>query len=109
MANSVLTLLAFLVLAAIANAQETINVPGWIIPYSGQKEFVASVGDTMIFRWAQGTHNVYLHPTGSCDTSGAVLVGTTPATSYTFTEADGGTTMFFACDIGDGSHCRAGE
>merc|ERR1719410_2200677 len=66
----------------------------------------------MIFRWAQGVHNVYIHPTMDCNLDGRIVVGSTPGTEYTFVEADGspeGTDMFFSCDIGDGAHCRAGQ
>merc|ERR1719343_1972125 len=66
----------------------------------------------MIFRWAQGSHNVFIHPTMSCTLDGAIPVGFASGTEYTFVEADGspdGTDMFFSCDIGDGAHCRAGQ
>eukprot|EP00537_Pseudo-nitzschia_pungens_P018482 CAMPEP_0172408054 /NCGR_PEP_ID=MMETSP1061-20121228/75657_1 /TAXON_ID=37318 /ORGANISM="Pseudo-nitzschia pungens, Strain cf. pungens" /LENGTH=246 /DNA_ID=CAMNT_0013144171 /DNA_START=69 /DNA_END=809 /DNA_ORIENTATION=- len=97
-------------LATIANAQgEIINVYRWIVPYTGPKQFVANVGDTIVFRWTQSVHNVYIHPTMSCDLTGAIEVGQTPGTEYTFSPADGGTEMFFSCDIGMGSHCFAGQ
>merc|ERR1719343_792707 len=66
----------------------------------------------MIFRWAQGSHNVFIHPTMDCTLDGAIPVGFASGTEYTFVEADGspdGTDMFFSCDIGDGAHCRAGQ
>lgn len=99
-------------LSTFVAAQEIIDVFRWVVPYSGPTEFEARVGDTMVFRWAQGMHNVYIHPSMSCDFEGAILVGSDPGTPYTFVEADGspeGNDMFFACNIGNGSHCLAGQ
>lgn len=99
-------------LSTFVAAQQIIDVFRWVVPYSGPKEFEARVGDTIVFRWAQGGHNVYIHPSMSCDLEGAIFVGATPGTPYTFTEADGspeGTDMFFSCDIGNGAHCQAGQ
>lgn len=112
MAKSFLFTLAFLVLAQLAAAQKQIDVFRWVVPYRGPQEYQASVGDTMIFRWAQGFHNVYIHPTMNCTLDGRIEVGAQPGTTYIFNEADGspeGTDMFFSCDIGDGAHCRAGQ
>eukprot|EP00532_Pseudo-nitzschia_australis_P015951 CAMPEP_0168258672 /NCGR_PEP_ID=MMETSP0141_2-20121125/7247_1 /TAXON_ID=44445 /ORGANISM="Pseudo-nitzschia australis, Strain 10249 10 AB" /LENGTH=274 /DNA_ID=CAMNT_0008195923 /DNA_START=66 /DNA_END=890 /DNA_ORIENTATION=- len=113
-------LLAVFVLAQLAigvNAQpgqgftggKIIDVFRWVVPYEGPKEFAANVGDTIVFRWIQGAHNVYIHPSMSCDMTGAIMVGQSPGTEYTFIPADGGTDMFFSCDIGMGSHCVAGQ
>ena len=68
----------------------------------------ASVGTSIQFAWS-GTHNVYIHPSGTCDETGAVLVADASVTSgtYTFTEDDAGKVITFACDIGD--HCEAGR
>jgi len=113
--SSYLSLIAFFVFAqaiTLTEAQQNIDVFRWVVPYDGPQEFTANVGDTMIFRWAQGVHNVYIHPTMDCNLDGRIVVGSTPGTEYTFVEADGspeGTDMFFSCDIGDGAHCRAGE
>lgn len=120
---SLLSLLVFAQLSAFGDAQmmetdalmeqvpEIINVFRWVIPYEGEKNFTAVVGDTMIFRW-QGQHNVFIHPSGNCELEDAIFVGANPGTPYTFSEADGsaeGTDMFFACDIGNGAHCLAGQ
>lgn len=109
---STLALLVVAQLASIANA-ETVVVPDWIVPYRGETEWQASVGDTIEFQWpANGLHNVFIHPLGGCNRNNAALVGAQPGSSYTFTEADGsadGTLMTFACDIGGGSHCRFGQ
>ena len=91
-------------------AAELIEIDNWYLPYSGPKEVEANVGDTIIFKWNTG-HNVYIHPTMDCGLDGQIFVGDRSPTEYTFTDADGsleGTNMFFACDIGNGGHCRAG-
>jgi plastocyanin len=91
-------------------AAEMIEIENWYVPYSGPKEVNANVGDSIVFKWNTG-HNVYIHPAMSCALDGAIFVGDTSPTEYTFTDADGsieGTDMFFGCDIGNGAHCRAG-
>ena len=65
--------------------------------------FTASVGDTATFNWF-GTHNVFLHPTGTCDAAGATEVGSTSGAVYTFTAAGSFT---FACEVGQ--HCESGQ
>lgn len=112
MKSMTLVLLGLAQLAVVSNAEKIIDVLDWVIPYSGPKTFDANVGDTIVFRWGGGSHNVYIHPSGTCDLDGAILVGQQPDTEYTFTEADGspeGNEMFFACDIGNGAHCNAGK
>lgn len=105
---SLLSLLVLAQLASFANAQTTIEVTDWVVPYNGPTEWQASVGDTIVFTW-EGGHNVFIHPTLSCNIAGAIRVGAQTGTSYTFTEFDGDSQMFFACDIGQGAHCRFGE
>lgn len=107
---STLALLVVAQVASVANA-ETFEVPNWIVPYNGATEWQASVGDTIVFTWTGG-HNVFIHPSGSCDLTDRIFVGSQPQSSYTFTEADGsadGNELFFACDIGGGAHCRFGQ
>jgi len=102
--------LAFTATSVVA-AAELIEIDNWYLPYSGPKEVEANVGDTIIFKWNTG-HNVYVHPTMDCGLDGQIFVGDRSPTEYTFTDADGsleGTNMFFACDIGNGGHCRAGQ
>jgi len=114
MTNSILSILALLVLAQLssfANAAATIPVENWVVPYKGVKNLEAKVGDTIVFEWVGG-HNVYIHPSMSCDLEGAINVGSSSGSSYTFVEADGsaeGTDMFFSCDINNGGHCMAGQ
>mmetsp|Transcript_7898 Transcript_7898/g.19402 ORF Transcript_7898/g.19402 Transcript_7898/m.19402 type:complete len:185 (-) Transcript_7898:228-782(-) len=105
---SLLSLLVLAQLASFANAQTTIEVTDWVVPYNGPTEWQASVGDTIVFTW-EGGHNVFIHPTLSCNIAGAIRVGAQTGTSYTFTEFDGDSQMFFACDIGQGAHCRFGQ
>jgi hypothetical protein len=50
---------------------------------------------------------VHIHPTGTCDEFGSILVGYLPGSSYTFTEEDGGKEIFFACDVG--RRCEVGQ
>jgi len=67
----------------------------------------AKVGDTVTFDFSGTDHNVFIHPSGSCDETDAIEVGTSGPVSYTFVEADAGKDMFFACDVG--GHCEAGQ
>jgi plastocyanin len=64
----------------------------------------ALVGDTVTFDWLTN-HNVYVHPSMTCDETDRILVGLTTGATYTFTEADVGD-LVFACDVG--SHCEGG-
>ena len=48
-----------------------------------------------------------IHPTGTCDEDGAILVGYTSGSNYTFTEEDAGKELFFGCDVG--RRCEAGQ
>mmetsp|Transcript_63097 Transcript_63097/g.70670 ORF Transcript_63097/g.70670 Transcript_63097/m.70670 type:complete len:130 (-) Transcript_63097:487-876(-) len=84
----------------------------WVVPYYGPKEVTANVGDTICFVWQHDVNNVYIHPSLNCHLDGAICVGANSPVTYTFTEADGtrdGKDMFFSCDIGHGSNCRAGQ
>merc|ERR1740139_673398 len=50
----------------------------WIIPSNGEPlpQRTVAVGDTALFKWpVQGTpHNVYVHPSGTCDEIDAAVV-----------------------------------
>merc|ERR1712166_1336632 len=74
----------------------------------GPKTVALKVGDTISFSWNIG-HNVYIHPTMNCELDGAIFVGDTSTTEYTFTDADDGKDIFFSCDIGNGAHCQNGQ
>merc|ERR1719458_393762 len=101
-----------------------IVVDPWITmaePYPSQS---AALGDTVLFRWPLygAPHNVFVHPSGTCDETGRMEVpakgsdgnhdeehdhsGDFHEHVYTFTESDGNEVVF-ACDIG--SHCEAGN
>ena len=73
----------------------------WAIPVAGMVPTrYFHVGDTITFQWS-GNHNVYTHvnkPSGSCSKTGAILVGTTSGTKYTFKSSDLGI-MLFASDV----------
>jgi plastocyanin len=85
----------------------------WVVKDYTIKEYTADVGDTVTFMYAEyidgiytSNHNVYLHPSGTCDQTGATLVGGnlgSPAT-YKFAEAGQYT---FACQVSQ--HCKAGQ
>jgi len=80
----------------------------WTIP-SGLKlpDMNANAGDTVVFEWSF-THNVYIHPTGTCSNDRSVLVGNDSPATYTFTEEDvTNGEVTFACDIGN--HCENGQ
>ncbi|KAG7354366.1 hypothetical protein IV203_003722 [Nitzschia inconspicua] len=79
-------------------------VPGDLQPFAPVN---MNVGDSITFLMGGG-HNVYIHPSGSCDQTDRVFVGDETVT-YTFKPDDGspeGKVMFFACDVG--SHCDLG-
>mmetsp|Transcript_29788 Transcript_29788/g.28655 ORF Transcript_29788/g.28655 Transcript_29788/m.28655 type:complete len:171 (-) Transcript_29788:247-759(-) len=80
----------------------------WIIPESqndNYKQKTAVIGDEVTFNFVSG-HNVYIHPSGTCDETDRRLVGETSGAKHTFLEADEGTVVF-ACDAGD--HCEDGQ
>jgi hypothetical protein len=84
-------------LASAANL--TVGPDVWRVPLGGGPlpPLAASVGDAITFSWA-GTHSVFVHPSGNCSTTGAVLVGTSPPASYTFRAEDVGPVVF-ACHV----------
>ena len=106
----VITLWTLSVTTVVA-AADVIDIPKWIVPYGGEQNITATVGDTLTFEWdatLYGPHDVYIHPTMDCDVAGAIYVGETSPTSYVLTEQDGtpdGNPLFFSCDVGDGAHC----
>jgi len=110
----VITLWTLSVTTVVA-AADVIDIPKWIVPYGGEQNITATVGDTLTFEWdatLYGPHDVYIHPTMDCDVAGAIYVGETSPTSYVLTEQDGtpdGNPLFFSCDVGDGAHCNYGQ
>merc|ERR1719199_1777184 len=81
----------------------------WKIPndekYDPLDGAVVKVGDVLNFVWS-GSHNVLLHPSGSCDDAGAVYLGASSPLRYEV-ESEGLHT--FACDVGGGVHCQVGQ
>ena len=103
------TALLIATMSVVASAGD-VTIGNWFLPFIGTDiVFTAQVGDTISFSGWDTGHNVYIHPTNSCDLDGAIFVGDTSPASYTFTDADGGKDIFFACDIGGGSHCQNGK
>jgi hypothetical protein len=103
------SLLALCHMLASSLAAE-LTVDPWEIPASGDGYpfMEADVGDSITFTWT-GTHNVQIHPSMSCDTTNAVMVGETSPITYQFQPQDGspdGTPHFFASGVGD--DCLAG-
>jgi hypothetical protein len=98
------TLLSLLALSGFAGAQDTILT--WTV--QGYDDSQATVGDSVTFNY-NTNHNVYIHPTGDCSEDGSILVGANDASpvTYTFTAADAGSTVFFACNTG--MHCENGQ
>jgi plastocyanin len=86
-------------------SSQAVDIPiAWTV--TTYEDIIAQSGDTITFTW-DGTHNAYIHPSGSCDGTGAIEVGGTSPATYTFTDADVGTSMFFACEVG--THCDLGQ
>ena len=108
-------IVTLLTISVTTAAADVIDIPKWIVPYEGDQNIDAKVGDTLTFEWdatLYGPHNVYIHPTMDCDLEGAVYVGETSPTSYVLTDQDGtpeGNQLFFSCDVGDGAHCDYGQ
>jgi hypothetical protein len=89
----------------IARFSGAVDIPiEWTI--QDYEPITAQSGDTITFTW-EGSHNAFIHPTGTCDGEGAIEVGSTSPAQYTFTDADVGTSLFFACQVG--GHCDAGQ
>jgi plastocyanin len=80
----------------------TIKV-NWVIRAYGP--MTANVGDTVFFTWG-GNHNVFLHPSGTCNQRGSTLVGSRSARNGKFTFTKPGK-YTFACQVG--SHCNQGQ
>jgi plastocyanin len=91
------------VLQVTQAAEITVDSALWT--FNGPQDTTAEVGDVITFSWA-GNHNVLIHPSGDCDTTGAIPVGGTGDSAgapYTFVETDIGEVVF-ACDVG--THCE---
>jgi len=107
------TLLATAVITMLSNAAHAVEffAPDWIIPLEIGTRYptvTVNTGDALTFSWSQGTHDVWIYPSGSCNPTGAIQVGTIQdnPTTYVFGTQDSGTTITFACDVG--AHCDSG-
>merc|ERR1719148_214753 len=97
--------LLFILLAGTTFAQNNLELD-WVRGKTYPKES-AKVGDTLTFNWDDDeTHNVLIHPTKDCTTTGATMVGETPGAKHTFEEVG---EITFACDVYSGGHCRSGQ
>ena len=90
-------------------AATVIQIADWVSPYTGPRRVDAIVGDTLTFNWPSGEiQNVVYHPSGTCDTTDAILLGpvgfTDGPVSFLFTDDGiGGRAsieIYFASDIG---------
>eukprot|EP00329_Picozoa_sp_Boothbay-MS584-11_P006497 55959_4 len=55
----------------------------WFVNAEGFAVMDAWIGETVGFSW-DSNHNVYIHPSDTCDTEGAIFVGDeSGATTYT--------------------------
>jgi len=69
-------------------------------PNQPYEDHNATVGDTITFFWSPDeNHTVYINPTGNCDDSGSIIVGSDNPASYTFLESDTENSIFFADNI----------
>jgi len=99
LAKSLLSLLA--VTSSFAAAED--KIINWRIQKYDDIE--ATVGDKITFNW-NFFHDVSIHPSGTCDKTEAIEVGTSSGASYTFTENDIGEVTFVCNKPG---HCFAGQ
>lgn len=106
-------LLLAAVAAIILDATHAVEffMPEWVIPQeigTPYPTMTVNVGDSLTFSWGFGTHDVWIYPSGTCDPTGGIQIGTVQdnPTTYTFGEEDGGNTLTFVCDVG--AHCNAG-
>lgn len=100
-------------IALLSNAAHAVEFfsPDWVIPFEVGTPYPAmtvNTGDSLTFAWSTGLHDVWIYPSGSCDPTGAIQVGSTEdnPTTYFFSEEEAGTTITFACDVG--AHCSSG-
>ena len=102
----------FCILAAVISVHAleedlTVGPEVWQIPSDGGPlpSMTGESEHSITFTW-NGNHNVYIHPSGNCDATDAILVGSESPATYTFTEDDEGKTLHFVCTVGQ--HCQSG-
>ena len=83
------------------NATTIIEMNTWWPIGTPFADMMADVNDTVVFSWTAGfDHNVYLHPTGTCNETDAIFVGDAFPVLYTFTPQDKAAgSITFACDV----------
>eukprot|EP00532_Pseudo-nitzschia_australis_P012232 CAMPEP_0168212346 /NCGR_PEP_ID=MMETSP0140_2-20121125/4216_1 /TAXON_ID=44445 /ORGANISM="Pseudo-nitzschia australis, Strain 10249 10 AB" /LENGTH=159 /DNA_ID=CAMNT_0008139131 /DNA_START=100 /DNA_END=579 /DNA_ORIENTATION=+ len=99
-----------LLLCVFAVSGADIDISEWVVPPKSDPYYPsvdAVVGDTISFAWPEGITDVHIHPTGTCEEEGAILVGYASGASYTFVEEDAGKELFFASDVG--RRCESGQ
>jgi len=103
--SSVLVLLS----SSAHAADLSIGSDVWRIPTDGGPlaAQTAQVGDTITFDWTN-IHDVWIHPSGTCDVTDRIEVGTAPPAVYTVAAGDAGMDLTFSCDVFDLAHCNAG-
>ncbi|CAJ1970298.1 unnamed protein product [Cylindrotheca closterium] len=90
-------LLSFLAIFNISNAEIIEwNLQESLMPYAPIAMFA---GDTITFQYPGDNIDVFLHPSGSCNDTGAELVGAAGAgnATYTFKDSQIDTNVTFAC------------
>ena len=76
---------------------------GWIVQ-GAYDDISASVGDTLVFSYTAGYHDVMLIDNTDCDFSGGTMLDETGSFEFTLTEPG---EFIFACT--KGSHCASGQ
>lgn len=114
--------LFFLLSSSVFNVSAVDIQRNWYDPYpyvegdADSGPFAAitvNVGDTLIFNWTSGNHDVWIHPSGSCAQTNRIPVGAVTGSSYTFKAEDVGD-MLFTCDVpvpehAYTNHCKSGQ
>mmetsp|Transcript_16482 Transcript_16482/g.28739 ORF Transcript_16482/g.28739 Transcript_16482/m.28739 type:complete len:663 (+) Transcript_16482:106-2094(+) len=104
------TLLLLLSLSNRCTLAAVITIP-WTTKANNApfEQAYAVVGDVVEFIWdqAEGPHNVFIHPTRTCNQTGRIAIGNISPVYYSFMEDDAspeGNTLMFACDVEN--HCE---
>jgi len=101
-------LLSAAIISLLTRSTLSIDVQvNWQIPEQPFDPITARVGDTITFlNFTDNSHNVHIHPSGTCDDTDAINIGSTSPTKYTFEKVGEYT---FACDVSSGIHCTLGQ
>jgi len=106
-------LLLAVAVAAFLDAAHAVEffAPNWVIPMeigTPYPSMTVNAGDSLTFAWSQGTHDVWIYPSGTCNPTDGIQIATVQdnPTTYTFSEEEAGTSITFVCDVG--AHCQAG-